>query len=123
MSEQQLDRLRRFVLTELATKLSRPDHKAVAALAGDPDEDAWRPWQEVKAEGGQWFLWRDPMQPGDMHADQVEPNEDGFIEMKHGCGLDFYPECQAAVLADDVREAIEAGDKARAEFQLRYGRL
>lgn len=62
-------------------------------LCDDPDPSAWKPWQETQAVAGQWFLWRDGVSP-DLHADQVDPDDQGFIALKYGCGLDYYPECQ-----------------------------
>jgi hypothetical protein len=100
------NRLRAFALDQIGNSLFGIDDEAVCALADDPDPDSWKPWEETKCESGQWFLWRDPFKPEKIHADQAEPDAQGYIHMKHGCGLIYYPECQPAKLADDVLAAI-----------------
>lgn len=102
----QSDRLRAFALNEVAGLLWPVNDDALVALAEDLDPNGWRPWQETQAEFGQWFLWRDPDEPHTLHADQADPDARGFIEMKYGCGLDFYPECQPLQMADDVKRAV-----------------
>ena len=104
-------RLRDFALNEISHPDWSTNDEAVCALADDPDPDAWKSWKETKCEEGQWFLWRNPRNPDDIHADQANPDDNGFIDMKYGCGLDFYPECQPAKLADDVLAAIATAEE------------
>ena len=103
-------RLRAYALGQLARGAFGVDYEALVALAEEPDLQAWSPWQTMPAQDGQWFLWRDPERPDRLDADQAEPDESGFIVMKHGCGLQFYPECQPLRMTDEVRDAV-----ARAE--------
>lgn len=100
-------RLRAFALRVARGERLWTEDDAIGALAEDADPAAWRSWRETQATSGQWFLWRDPAKPGDIHADQVEVGEDGRIEMKYGCGLNFYPECQPCRFAEDVRKIIK----------------
>src|SRR4051812_30686051 len=64
-------RLRAFALKEISNSYWRVNDEAVCALVNEPDPDAWRLWQETQAEEGQWFLWRDPKDPDDLHADKA----------------------------------------------------
>lgn len=76
--------------------------EAAAALALDLNPNGWQPWQGVRAAHGDWFLWRDPGSPNDIHADQVGVDGIGVIDSKFGCGLDYYPECQPARFDPEV---------------------
>ena len=107
----QLARLRKLAFKHLPDYPCGVNGDALAALAEEPDVNAWVPWQQAKATSGQWFFWRDPLDPTDMHADKVEPDDSGFIEIKYGCGLNYYPECQPLQMADDVKVAVEAAER------------
>jgi hypothetical protein len=120
LTDYQIKRLRAFALKELSHGIFAVNDDALVPLAYDPDPNAWRPWQETPATSGQWFWWRDPSTPDDLHVDQVEPNEaTGLIEMKHGCGLLFYPECQPLTMPDDVAKAIVEAEKSYDAYQER----
>jgi len=102
-------RMRAYLLEELdwALRHNGSDGELVALLSELPAEDAWRPFTEVTdAQDDEWFLWRVPATPDDLiHADQVAA-ENGRIDVKHGCGLDFYTECARFTMPPDVAELL-----------------
>ena len=108
----QAARLRKFAIGFLSYE-GCYDDDALGALALNPYDGGWFHWgQRTMVVEGQWFLWRHPDHPGDIHADQVGVNENGQIDVKYGCGLDDYPECQPAHFDDEVR-ALLAAKQAR----------
>lgn len=105
----QRERLRRFAL-EMVRQQSCYDDEALAALARDPDPYAWTFWQTTPAHNGQWFIWRSPKSPNEFHVDQVDVDEAGYIEIKYGCGLVYYSECQPACFDAEVLAVLAANE-------------